>query len=133
VIEQVKSSVPRSMASLHSRCVIRTSKELLLADVPPTAENGRHSTVRNARFKLISVRAFRQKGVRHGPTILDWSIRVEVQRHPGTALYGPDRTFRDVSLEVAHVSDVRLDLECLSSAIPRVRVDVVERSYLARV
>jgi hypothetical protein len=43
-------------------------------------------------------------------------------------LYGPDRAFHGVCREVAHLADMRLDRKCLSSALPRACVDVVERS-----
>jgi hypothetical protein len=39
--------------------MIRASEELLLADISPSAEKGRYSAIRDARFELIPVRAFR--------------------------------------------------------------------------
>jgi hypothetical protein len=57
---------------------------------------------------------------------------MEVKCHPCIAPYGPYREFHDVSREVAHPSDVDLGLKCLSSTVPRVCVDMVEGSQLAR-
>lgn len=57
------------MPSFHSGRVIQAAEELLLADISPAAEKGRHPTIRDARFELIPVYAFYQKGFRHRPSI----------------------------------------------------------------
>jgi hypothetical protein len=121
------------MARFHSGCVIRASEEALFADISPAAEKGRHSTIRDARFKLIAIHAFRQKGFHHRPTVRDWSIGMEVKRHPRTAPYGPESAFHDAYRDIAHLSDVRLDFKSLNSAVPGLCVDVIKRSQLARV
>lgn len=121
------------MSRFHLGRVIRASEEALLTDISPAAENGRHSTIRDAGFKLIAVHAFRQKTFRHRPTVRDWSIGMEVKRHPRTAPYGRKHAFHDVYWDIAHLSYVRLDFKGLSAAVPSVRVYVIKRSQLARV
>ncbi len=57
---------------------------------------------------------------------------MEVKCHPCIVPYGTYREFHGVSREVAHPSDVDLGLKCLSSTVPRVCVDMIEGSQLAR-